>query len=272
MKQFSYCYESSIRFSTPVSAHSWLLRCMPRTEPFQLTQQCRMQVCVTLGDGTSLPVPVSHGRDGFGNALQTGHVAREHVCFSIISEGTVRQTPYRICGTAHGMYLEDTVLTQVGPEMERFARQHCRRMPVSCSLPHGAVLDRALSLCSAVHGHMNYVTGVTTVTTTARQAFLTGQGVCQDYAHVLIALLRSCGIPARYACGYLSGEGATHAWVEFFDEGVWRALDPTNDRLLNYGCIKVAHGRDSADCPVNRGIFLGGAAQQNTLAIRVEEL
>lgn len=275
MKQFWYRYESDILFSAPVSAHSWLLRCMPREEPFQQVKQSFCRVSVARGDGGMPALPVSHGRDGFGNFVQTGYVSGPHSRFSILSEGVVWQSTYRICGTAHGMFLEHTALTLPDKEMERLARQIPRRAAengADVPLPFGPALEKALSLCEAVFRHMTYVSGVTTVNTTAQEAFRLGQGVCQDYAHILLALLRSSGIPARYACGYLVGEGATHAWVECFDQGVWRGLDPTNNRLLNSGCIKVAHGRDSADCPVNRGVFTGSAAQQNTLAIKVEEV
>ena len=275
MKRFSYRCESGILFSTPVSAHAWLLRCMPKAEPFQRAERTSLSVSVTLDDGSVLPLRVCHGLDAFGNAVQTGYVAGRHCRFSIFSEGVVWQTPYRICGMAHGMFLEHTPLTIPSGEMVRFAAQadgHEAEGLAEAPPPYGPVLDKALSLCLAVHRHMTYTPGSTTVSTTAAQAFALGKGVCQDYAHIMLALLRSCGIPARYACGYLVGEGATHAWVEFFDQGVWRGLDPANNRLLSYGCIKVAHGRDSADCSVNRGVFLGGAAQQNTLAIKVEEL
>ena len=272
MKQFFYRYESSLYFSSPVSAHSWLLRCMPRDESFQRVERALLRVSVAREEGQGVELPVSFGHDGFGNAVQTGYVAGEHVLFSIVSEGVVRQTPYRICGTAHGMFLEHTALTLPDGKMKRFAGQADGvHGDISEEIPGGPVMEKALSLCGAVHAHMRYAPGVTTVTTTAAQAFALGQGVCQDYAHVLLALLRFCGIPARYACGYLVGEGATHAWVEFFDQGVWRGLDPTNNRLLRHGCIKVAHGRDSADCSVNRGVFSGRAAQRNTLDIKVEE-
>lgn len=275
MKQFFYRYESDILFSTPVSAHSWLLRCMPKEEPFQRAERAFVRVSVVREDGEELSLPVCHGRDAFGNAVQWGYVAGAHCRFSILSEGVMRQTPYRICGTAHDMFLEHTALTRPDADMERFAGQvPLRAAEESCegSLPRGKVLERALSLCDAVYRHMSYVPGATTVNTTAGQAFALGQGVCQDYAHILLSLLRCSGIPTRYACGYLAGEGAGHAWVEFFDQGVWRGLDPANNRLLSCGCIKVAHGRDSADCPVNRGVFTGRAAQQNTLAIKVEEV
>ena len=273
MKQFFYRYESIISFSSPVSAHSWLLRCMPRREPFQRVERALLRASVVGQEGGELEIPVCFGRDAFGNAVQTGYVSEAHHRFRIVSEGTVRQTPYRICDTAHGMYLEHTALTGPDGSMKRFAGQTSggKADAPEGLLPGGGALDEALSLCAAVHGYMTYAPGVTTVHTTAAQAFALGRGVCQDYAHVLIALLRHCGIPARYVCGYLVGEGATHAWVEFFDQGVWRGLDPTNNRLLQYGCIKVAHGRDSADCSVNRGVFSGRTVQQNTLDIKVEE-
>lgn len=274
MKQFFYRYESHIHFSSPVSAHSWLLRCVPKSESFQKVERALLRVSVAQDDENEFVLPVSDGLDAFGNAVQTGYVAGAHVRFSIVSEGVVRQTPYRICGTAHGMFLEHTALTLPDADMKRFAAQADGgdfAVADASEEIGGPALAKALSLCGAVHARMSYVPGVTTVNTTAAQAFALGQGVCQDYAHVLLALLRLCGIPARYACGYLVGEGATHAWVEVFDQGVWRGLDPTNNRLLRYGCIKVAHGRDSADCSVNRGVFSGLAAQRNTLDIKVEQ-
>ena len=119
---------------------------------------------------------------------------------------------------------------------------------------------------------MDYAPGSTSVATTAAQAVELGRGVCQDYAHITLALMRDAGIPSRYVCGFIPGEGATHAWVEWFDSGLWLALDPTHDRAVEYGFIKLAHGRDSSDCPVNRGIFTGRVQQSNSVSIKVEEI
>lgn len=268
MKRFRYRYESDILFSAPVSAHSWLLRCIPKEEPFQQVERSLMSVGVAMGEGGTLSLPVSHGRDAFGSAVQTGYALGRHNRFRILSEGVVRQTPYRICAAAHGMFLAPSALTLPNEDMKRFALSSMAQGG-TCSCD---ALEKAISLCDAVHAYMTYVPGATTVNTTAQEAFHLRRGVCQDYAHILIALLRSIGIPARYVCGYLVGEGATHAWVECFHNGVWRGLDPSNNRLLSYGCIKVAHGRDSADCPVNRGVFTGLALQKNTLVIKVEEV
>lgn len=268
MKRFWYRYESDILFSAPVSAHSWLLRCIPKEEPFQQVDRSFMSVCVAMEEGHTLSMPVSHGCDAFGSAVQTGYVSGKHNRFRIVSEGVVRQTPYCICAAAHGMFLASTALTHLNEDMKRFALSSMAQGDDSCC----DVLEKAISLCDAVYAYMTYAPGATTVNTTAQEAFRLRRGVCQDYAHILIALLRGIGIPTRYVCGYIVGEGATHAWVECFHNGVWRGLDPSNNRLLSYGCIKVAHGRDSADCPVNRGVFTGLALQKNTIVIKVEEI
>ena len=68
------------------------------------------------------------------------------------------------------------------------------------------------------------------------------------------------------------GEGATHAWVEVYDGEAWCGLDPTNRQIIEYGYLKIAHGRDAADCPVNRGVFRGVAQQQTEVCVRVHEL
>ena len=265
MKRLSFRYETSIDLSAPVTAHSWLLRALPRSEQFQKLEWDSLRVSAMLPDGKSLDVPAFFRTDAFGNRIQFGCVLRPHVMLTVTASGTVAQRPYRICGTAHGMYSASTPLSAPSDAMFDFLR--------SLELDKSNTTEgKALRIASAVHGHMSYTPGSTSVTTTAAQAFEMGRGVCQDYAHITLALLREAGIPARYVCGFLSGEGATHAWVEWFDAGVWLALDPTHNKAVTYGCIKVAHGRDSADCPVNRGMFTGRAQQRNSVSIKVEEV
>ena len=265
MKRFAFRYESSVMLSAPATAHSFLLRALPRAEQFQRVEWDSLRVTATSPNGRVFDVPVCIRTDAFGNRTQAGCVLPPHVSLSMEAAGSVAQSPYRICGTAHGMYSAPTALTTPSDAMLAFL--------------HGLELDesnnirnKACAIASAVHRHMAYQPGSTDVLTTAAKAFELGQGVCQDYAHITLALLRAAGIPARYVCGLLSGEGATHAWVEWFDAGVWLALDPTHDRAVEYGCIKIAHGRDSADCPVNRGIFTGRVQQRNSVSIKVEEV
>ncbi|MBQ4616643.1 MAG: transglutaminase family protein [Mailhella sp.] len=265
MKRFSFRYESSVTLSAPVTTHSWLLRALPREEQFQHLEWDSLRVEASLPDGSTVEIPVSAGTDAFGSRIQFGCIEPPHVRMTMIAEGAVSQSPYRIDAPAHGMYAAPTVLASPSDEMIAFAQG----LELDKS---NSITDKALTIANAVHSRMIYAPGSTRVETTAAQAFALGRGVCQDYAHITLALMRHAGIAARYVCGFLAGEGATHAWVEYFDSGVWLALDPTHGRAVDYGCIKVAHGRDSSDCTVNRGIFTGCVQQKNSVSIKVEEL
>jgi len=138
----------------------------------------------------------------------------------------------------------------------------------------GNGMGRARELMAAVRGELVYESGATDVQTRADEVLALGRGVCQDFAHVLLAACRCVGIPARYVSGYLydpSLEGdnaASHAWVDVFDvEHGWIALDPTHDREQTEAYVRVAVGRDYADVPPTRGVFKGTATE--TLDVRV---
>ena len=113
-----------------------------------------------------------------------------------------------------------------------------------------------------VHGAMSYAHGVTGVRTPAADALAAGKGVCQDYAHIMLALCRLCGLPARYVSGHLLGEGGTHAWVEVLlpdptDAGplIAHPFDPTNGCIPGLTYITVAVGRDYGDVAPTSGTF-----------------
>jgi len=137
--------------------------------------------------------------------------------------------------------------------------------------------DAALEICTAVGDAMQYMQGVTAVTSTAKEAWAERKGVCQDIAHLALGALRSVGIPARYVSGYLHpkpdaavGEtiaGESHAWVEWFC-GEWRGFDPTN--LIDIGDrhVTVGRGRDYNDVPPLRGVYAGPYGSQ--LFVKVE--
>jgi transglutaminase-like putative cysteine protease len=101
--------------------------------------------------------------------------------------------------------------------------------------------------------------GVTGVQTPAAMALHLGKGVCQDYAHLLLTVLRQLHIPARYVSGQLMGEGATHAWVEALVAGELIAYDPTHARRTRPDYVTVAVGRDYADVAPTSGVFSGTA-------------
>ncbi len=119
---------------------------------------------------------------------------------------------------------------------------------------------------------MTYTPGVTNIYTDAINAFALKKGVCQDYTHIMLSMLKYRGIPSRYVAGMMVGEGATHAWVEVFYKGFWVGVDPTNDRIVNEDYFKLAHGRDYNDCIIDKGVFTGNCNQKQKVRVRVKEL
>jgi transglutaminase-like putative cysteine protease len=124
--------------------------------------------------------------------------------------------------------------------------------------------DGAAALTHAVHTAMTYEWGVTDVATPAAAALAGGRGVCQDYAHIMLAACRSAGLPARYVSGHLPGEGGSHAWVEVMHpdpdgSGRWipEGWDPTHDQPVHEAYIVVATGRDYRDVAPMSGTFVG---------------
>jgi transglutaminase-like putative cysteine protease len=139
--------------------------------------------------------------------------------------------------------------------------------------------DRASELMHTVADALAYEQGATSVQTPATEVVALGRGVCQDFAHVLIAACRTEGIPARYVSGYLyddalSGEhGASHAWVDIHDEGRgWVSLDPTHRREQDDSYVRLAVGRDYADVPPTRGVFKGSAVEELSVRVHVDAI
>jgi transglutaminase-like putative cysteine protease len=122
-------------------------------------------------------------------------------------------------------------------------------------------LDLAMRICEAVHAAVTYEYGVTTVETTAAEALAAGRGVCQDNAHLMLALCHLVGLPARYVSGHLLGQGGTHAWVEVLvpDSGVAVAVpfDPCHGKRADARYVTVATGRDYADVAPTSGTYVG---------------
>jgi transglutaminase-like putative cysteine protease len=137
----------------------------------------------------------------------------------------------------------------------------------------GSPEETAERICAAVHGAIIYEDGVTSVRTTAAEALAFGRGVCQDFAHVMLALCHLTGLPARYVSGHLLGQGGTHAWVEVIlpraQSAVAVAFDPCNGRRAGSGYITVATGRDYLDVAPTSGSYFGVANGHLTVGRRV---
>jgi transglutaminase-like putative cysteine protease len=147
-------------------------------------------------------------------------------------------------------------------------------------LPSDVTLREALgALNGAIHRGFRYVSGSTDNWTPLSKIWKARSGVCQDFAHIMISVLRTAGLPARYVCGYIEtdppksgrrlvGAVATHAWVEALVPGMeWVALDPTNDQWCGERHVAVSFGRDFADATPLRGTFKGSGGQKMTVKV-----
>ncbi len=156
---------------------------------------------------------------------------------------------------------------------------------MACDTP----LDALNRLCQLIPERFEYRSGVTYVGSTVTDLLQAGAGVCQDFVHLSLILLRRRGIAARYVSGYLwagPGDGGanslevdTHAWLEALlpgsdgrGEPVWVSADPTNRRLAGETHVKIGHGRFYADVPPVKGLYMGGAASELTSAVTMSRL
>jgi transglutaminase-like putative cysteine protease len=165
-------------------------------------------------------------------------------------------------------YIFESPRVPIGREFAAYAKE---------AFPPGRpILDAAADLSRRIFEEFEYDPRATTVTTPVEEVLAQKQGVCQDFAHLMIACLRSLGVSARYVSGYLrSGENskgaeASHAWVSVYcpDFG-WLDLDPTNNVLPTESHVTVAWGRDYSDVTPVRGVALGGGEQIISVSVEV---
>ncbi|MFT4287141.1 transglutaminase family protein [Nocardioides sp.] len=150
--------------------------------------------------------------------------------------------------------------------------------------PGRPLVEAAVDLMHRIHADFDYDKAATTVTSTVEEIFDARGGVCQDFAHLMLACLRGHGLAARYVSGYLAttpppgkprlvGADASHAWVALWvpgaDDGQWVMLDPTNDQWVDDRYVTVGWGRDYADVPPVKGVIFT-EAKKSTLAVSVD--
>ncbi len=255
-RKLAFFYDVSLEFSQPVREHDFVLRCVPPNTAGQRILDFSLELTPN--------VTVSHQRDWLGNRIQAGRIAEEHGHFRYVIRGTAERdrTARQECA-ASPVFRFPTPTTAPSAEMEAFL--------ASLTLPAGDA-ERAWALSRAVGDYMQYQSGSTGVGTTAAEAFAAGRGVCQDFAHVFLALARRAGLDARYVNGLSLGEGSSHAWCEVWLDGVWTGIDPTRGVWADDSYIRFGVGRDFADSPFERGVFRGSARQRQSVYMKVSEI
>lgn len=259
MRRYIYNYQTVVRFSQPVVRHAVLLRAMPAIGSYMEVEEEHLLI--------SPDFHLQRGIDQLGNRIVYGCQHEAHGSLVYVSTGMVGMRDYRVPldGIPLMVYREPTPLTFLSED-------DLEMLDKELHLESSEVRKAALGICHFVNEVMFYVPRVTTTDTPVSEVLKTMQGVCQDYAHLMLALCRSKGMASRYVCGMMEGEGETHAWVEVCDGNTWIGFDPTHDVEIHQGYLKLAHGRDAADCPVSRGIYMGNALQSTEVHVLLKEI
>ena len=236
------------------------------------------QTCHSFHLKCSQPTSVFRYQDGFGNRVHHFNLRAPQAEVRVLAASLVETHPApRELATSKAKYpLDagplDTVdfLQFRGP-----VRRTPRLDPVLDALRPSAgtpLHALVLAVTAYINGYFAYAKDVTSVSSPIDDVLQLGKGVCQDFAHLMIAVLRSFGVPARYVSGYVhrpNKESQSHAWCEAWlpDLG-WVGLDPTNNRPVDDHFVTVAIGRDFTDVPPNKGVYCG--LGQESIGVRVE--
>ena len=171
-------------------------------------------------------------------------------------------------------FTHESALTHRSPTLDAFIEKH--------SIKRGSdPLESLLQLSETLFHTFHYEPGITNVSSTVDHIIETGKGVCQDYAHVMLAIARSWGIPSRYVSGYMHVTGIadeqvpetqTHAWVEcLLPNRGWLGFDPTNHTFADERHVRIAVGRDYLDVSPTRGVIIDGGPSTLTAAVKMNK-
>ena len=271
-RRASYLLRQTFRYEypEPIRDLSHRLVVIP---PERFGDQLRLWHDVSVGlDGARL----ESRSDRFGNMIIEVFAPRVADAIEFVAEVSVERQaaqPNRLPDgwLADGYLLEPSALTHADERINRAADDLAQA--ADWGLP---LADR---INDWVYQSMTYRYGVTGVRTTAAEALGLGAGVCQDYAHVMLAVCRACALPSRYVSGHLLGQGGTHAWVEVVlpardgsGEAIAHAFDPTHASRGGLGYVTVEIGGDYSDVAPTSGTYLSGARGRLTATKRVSLL
>ncbi len=290
--RFHVLHETRYRYAHPVSLSQQLLHLQPRSFQFQ---SCEAHA-VVMEPG---PDESQDALDYFGNHVRYLSIVGYHDSLRIVAESTVNLRPrpgeellagsiaweqvrdgLRKVGDPTRLepvrYLYESPHVTLSDEIAGYARKSF--------LPGRAVLASAHDLMLRIHREFEFDPHATDISTPLSTLMRIRRGVCQDFAHLMIACLRSLGIPCRYVSGYimtvpapgrprLVGADASHAWVSVYCPSIgWVDFDPTNRCMVNLEHVTLGWGRDFSDVTLLRGVMLGGGAQTLEVSVTVTPL
>lgn len=289
MISYTVVHTTRYRYSLPVPHCQNEARLLPRCSDRQQCQTGRLQI-------TPAPAVYEEREDFFGNRVVYFAVQEAHTVLEVSAESAVTLSPAALPalsaspaweevgrGLVHVLeperlaarqFVLDSALIAAGPAFAAYAAP---------SFPSGRpVLEAVHELMQRIYHELTYDPHFTTAATPVHEVLAHRRGVCQDYAHLAIACLRSLGLAARYVSGYLEtvaasgqaesaslvGAAASHAWVSVYSPGQgWVDFDPTNNLLPTEQHIVLAWGRDYSDVTPLKGVAFGGGTHSLEVAV-----
>jgi transglutaminase-like putative cysteine protease len=288
-------YLTRFVYEQPVSESQNELRACPASDD----RQALLHYNVTTTPSSRVASYVDH----WGTRVDTFGARLPHTLLEVVAEATVETAPHPLVTVSprradlvdpefrdhHLEYLAPSAHVTSGPEVAEAAQR-------AAELAGDDVVGAVLAIHRAVGSRVTYAPGETYVGVGVDEVFAAGQGVCQDFAHLAVAMYRSVGIPARYVSGYLftaddatgaevigdAVEVQTHAWVEVAlpiggqarggRNATWMALDPTNQQQVGEQHVTIGRGRDYDDVAPFRGVFSGGSEHHLEVSVAMRRL
>ena len=279
---YSVRHTTTFRYEPAVRESVMEVRMQPRNEGSQR--------CLTFLLDVNPLANITQYSDFAGNTVHHFDIAGSHTEVKVTAQSTVQVQavpPPRpseagdwadldalTAGDDHWEMMLPSEFAHSGEALQQLAKE------LRCERRLGP-LELLAELNEGICKSFSYVPNSTKVDSPIEEALQSRQGVCQDFAHIMIALVRSLRVPCRYVSGYLfhreengrkdrSLEGASHAWVEALVPRLgWTAFDPTNNLIGGDRHIRVAIGRDYADVPPTRGVYKGDAVSELSVAVMV---
>lgn len=285
---YTVSHRTTYSYAEPVSISHHLLHLAPRGTGRQRCRDWALEV-------DPAPSVRTDDRDYFGNPVTFLTVQQSHRRLVLHASSSVEVQPPELPDAAATPTVAQVrvALAQARGADALAALEHSfpspyvpfeeelRAWAAPLLAPGEPFLAAARMLCSRIHAEFRYDPEATSVATPVAEAFRLRRGVCQDFAHLAIACLRACGLPARYVSGYLLtrpraggerlvGADASHAWLAvWIPEQGWVDLDPTNDLVVGEEHVTVAWGRDYGDVAPVSGTIFGGGRHEVTVAVDV---
>lgn len=280
---YSIRHFNRYRYSKPVSQSTLEIRMHPRSE---YTQRC-----FTFELNVNPKARLFSYMDHVGNTIYHFDMPQPHTELTIVADALVDVEPPNELPDKLGPQAWNDLDDMLGRDdywdmlmPSHFARSCPELESLAAKLGVDSrngrdPLTLTLDLNRSLFEEFEYAKEITTVDSPIEDALHSRRGVCQDFAHIMITLLRRLRIPSRYVSGYMfhdlgckdrSGEGASHAWVEALLPGLgWIGFDPTNNLIAGIRHIRTAIGRDYGDVPPTKGTLLGSGSAASDLKVRV---